>query len=279
MKNLIARRTVLLGMGQAATFGSVLAVLPRLAEAGQAAAPAQKVVLTMLYPSEGGHSFDADAFRDRHLPLLKNSYGPAVERIELRVAPPPPPPPPVAEGEEAPPAPPPPPVLAAVSIWLASISEFITRANNSARAIAADMATITRSAPIVQYDVVEGQAGEAASSIIGGATVLSSYFFAPQGEGAAEAKWDAEYFGKTYGPKIVETYGADAIQRVEVARGELAQGGGKPLVLGAVHVYVKDANAFDTAVATDAVRALGAEAQQYSSVNPVTLVMNVFTAA
>jgi hypothetical protein len=263
MKNLIARRTVLLGMGQAATFGSVLAVLPRLAEAGQAAAPAQKVVLTMLYPSEGGHSFDADAFRDRHLPLLKNSYGPAVERIELRVAPPPPPP----------------PVLAAVSIWLASISEFITRANNSARAIAADMATITRSAPIVQYDVVEGQAGEAASSIIGGATVLSSYFFAPQGEGAAEAKWDAEYFGKTYGPKIVETYGADAIQRVEVARGELAQGGGKPLVLGAVHVYVKDANAFDTAVATDAVRALGAEAQQYSSVNPVTLVMNVFTAA
>src|SRR5690606_10013043 len=239
-----------------------------------------KVCLTMLYPSGEGLSFDAEAFRTRHVAALKNAYGPAVERVELRVAPlvpppPPPPPPPVAEGEEPPPppAPPVPPVLAAVNIWLGDIGEFIKRANESSRALAADMATITRSAPMVQYDVIEGQVGDAASSVIGGGTVVSNYFFAPQGEAAAEAKWDAEYFGKTYLPKMLETYGATAIQRAEVARGELAQGGGKPLVLGAIHVYVKDPVAYDTALASEAAQALGAEAQQHSTVNPVTLLM------
>lgn len=291
MTKLIARRTVLLGAGQAATFGSLLAALPGIAQAAQAAAAPQKVCLTMLYPSGDGLSFDAEAFRTRYVAALQKAYGPAIERVELRVAPPvqppppPPPPPPVAEGEEppppppAPPAPPVPPVLAAVSIWLGDIGEFIKRANESSRALAADMATITRSAPMVQYDVIEGQVGDAAGSVIGGGTVVSNYFFAPQGEAAAEAKWDAEYFGKTYLPKMLEIYGATAIQRAEVARGELAQGGGKPLVLGAIHVYVKDAVAYDAALATEAAQALGVEAQQHSSVNPVTLLMNVHTTA
>lgn len=285
MTRLIARRTVLLGAGQAATFGSLLAALPGIAQAAQAAAAPQKVCLTMLYPSGEGLSFDAEAFRTRYVAALQKAYGPAIERVELRVAPPvppPPPPPPVAEGEEPPPpppAPPVPPVLAAVSIWLGDIGEFIKRANESSRALAAEMATITRSAPMVQYDVIEGQVGDAASSVIGGGTVVSNYFFAPQGEAAAEAKWDAEYFGKTYLPKLLETYGATAIQRAEVARGELAQGGGKPLVLGAIHVYVKDAVAYDTALSSEAAQALGAEAQQHSSVNPVTLLMNVHTTA
>lgn len=282
--NLIGRRTVLLGLGQAATFGSVMAALPRLAAAAEAAAPL-KVCLTMLYPSGEGLSFDADAFRDRHLALLKNAYGPAVERVELRVAPPvpaPPPPPPVAEGEEPPPpppTPPAPPLLASVSMWLGDLGEFIKRAQASSRTLATDMATITKSAPMVQFDVLEGQGGEAASTVIGGSTVLSTYFFAPQGAEAEGAKWEADYFSKTYLPKLLEAYGATAIQRVEVARGELAQGGGKPLVAGAIHVYVKDAIAYDTAQATEAVKALAAEAQQHTSINPVNILMTVFTTA
>ncbi len=279
MTNPIQRRTVLLGLGQTAAFGSLAAALPRLAAAAQAqaAAPApQKVVLTMLYPSGEGLSFDADAFRDRHVALLKRAYGPAIERIELRVAPPvpaSPPPPPVAEGEEPPPpppAPPVPPLLAAVSVWLGSISEFIQRAQASSREIATDMATITKSAPMVQYDVIEGQAGVAPGSVIGGTMVVSSYFFAKEG-----GTWDAQYFGKTYAPKVVESYGAEAIQRAEVARGELAQGGGTPLVAGAVHMYLKDGAAFDAALATEAVSALGAEAQQHTTLNPVTILMTV----
>ncbi len=285
MTKMISRRSVVLGAGQTATFGSLLAALPGLAQAAEAAPAPQKVCLTMLYPSGEGLSFDADGFRARHVAALQKAYGPAIDRVELRVAPPAPPPPappPVAEGEEPPPPPPPPPVpplLAAVSIWLADISQFIQRATASSRELAADMATITRSAPMVQYDVLEGQVGDAAGSVIGGGTVVSNYFFAPQGEGAAPATWDAEYFGKSYLPKMMETYGATAIQRAEVARGEVAQGGGSPLILGAIHVYVKDVIAYDTALASEAVRTLGAEAQQHSTINPVTLLMTVHTTA
>lgn len=273
----VARRTVILGLGQTAALGGLLAALPRAAT-GAEAAP-MKVCLSMLYPSGEGLAFDADAFRDRHIPLLRKLYGPAVERIELRVAPPAPPPPappPVAEGEEAPPAPPAPPVpplLAAVSMWLGDLSEFIKRAQTATREISADMANITKSAPMVQFDVLEGQAGSAATSVIGGSTVISSYFFAKD-----DGTWDKEYFGKTYAPRLMEAYGP-ALQRVEVSRGELAQGGGKPLVAGALHLYIKDVVAFDEAVRSEAVTSLGADAQQHSTINPVTLVMTVYTTA
>lgn len=273
----VARRTVILGIGQTAALGSLLAALPRAATAAQA--EPLKVCLSMLYPSGDGLTFDADAFRDRHIPLLRKLYGPAVERIELRVAPPAPPPPappPVAEGEEAPPpppAPPAPPLLAAVSMWLGDLNEFIKRAQTSSKEIATDMANITKSAPMVQFDVLEGQAGGAPNSVIGGSTVISSYFFAKD-----DGSWDKDYFGKTYAPKLIEAYGG-ALQRVEVSRGELAQGGGKPLVAGSLHLYVKDVMAFDAAVASEAVAALGADAQQHSTINPVTIVMTVYTTA
>lgn len=279
MTTQIGRRTVLLGMGQAATFGSLMAALPALSRAADAPAP-QKICLTMLYPSGEGLNFDADAFRDRHVATLKRAYGAAVERVELRVAPPPPPlpaPPPVAEGEEPPPpppVPPAPPLLASVSMWLGSISEFIQRAQTSSRELAADMATITNSAPMVQFDVLEGQAGSPANSVIGGSTVLSSYFFAKDA-----GTWDAEYFGKTYLPKLLAGYGPEAIQRAEVSRGELAQGGGDPLVTGAIHVYLKDVMAYDAALGNEAVQALAAEALQYTTLNPVTLLMTVHTTA
>lgn len=276
----VARRTVLVGLGQAATLGSLATAWSRSTFAGEAPAASPKVCLTMLYPSGEGLSFDADAFRDRHMALLKEAYGPAVERVELRVAPPPPPPPappPVAEGEEPPPpppAPPAPPLLAAVSMYLGDLGEFIKRAQASSRNLAADMASITRSAPMVQFDVVEAQAGDSAASVIGGSTVVSSYFFAKEG-----GTWDAAYFGQTYLPKLMEAYGPAAIQRAEVARGELAQGGGKPLVAGAIHVYLKDAMAYDAAVGTEGVAALGGEAQQHSSINPVSILMTVHTTA
>lgn len=275
----IARRAVLTSLGQVATFGSLAAALPSLARAAEQAAAASapmKVCLTMLYPAGEGLTFDTAGFRDRHLIILRNIYGPSVTRVELRtpVPPPAPPaPPPVAEGEEAPPAPPPPPappLLAAVSLWLGSdLGDFIKRAQTGARIVSNDMANITRSAPIVQYDVIEGQAGEAPNSVLGGSTVVSNYFFDKE-----DGTWNAEFFGKAYLEKLTAAYGP-ALQRVEVQRGELAQGGGKPLVKGAIHLYVKDLAAYDAAVASEAAVALGAEAQQNSSLNPVTLLMNV----
>lgn len=266
----IPRRRVLQGLGHAATLGGLAAALPRSALAAQAAATPVKPCMSMIYPSGEGLSFDKDAYRDRHMALIKRVYGPAVDRIELRVADMPPPPPPVEEGQEAPPPPPQPPVLAAVNLWIASISEFVKRNQAAAAEIAADIATITGSKPMVQFDVLEGEAGGASSSVLGGTRVLSSYFFAKEG-----GTWDAAYFGKTYPGKLMLAFGGDALQRVEVTRGAQALAGGQLLVTGSIHIYIKDEAAFDAATGGVAVGELGTEAQQYSTLNPVTLVMNV----
>lgn len=269
----IGRRSVLRGLGQTATFSSLAAALPSLSRAAQPAAAAaapQKICLAMLYPSGDGLTFDADGFRDRHLALLKKSYGSSIERVELRVSPPPPTPPPVAEGQPAPPMPAPQPVLAAVSLWIGNVSEFIQKSQAAAKTVAADMANITKSAPMVQFDVLEGQGGAAAGSVLGGTTVVSSYFFAKEG-GAV----DSAFFGKTYLPKLVAAYGPEALQRAEVWRGELAQGGGKPLIATALHLYVKNVDAFEAANVTDGVKALGTEAAANSTLTPVNLVMSV----
>jgi hypothetical protein len=271
----VGRRSVLLGLGQAATFGSLAAALPRLSAAAQQAAPEpMKVCLSMIYPAGEGLVFDADGFRDRHLAVLKTAYGTSVERVELRVAPPPPPPPPAVEGQPAPPMPTPPPVLATVSLWIANVSDFIKRSQSSAKAVATDMASITKSAPMVQFDVLEGQVGDAAKSVLGGSTVVSTFFFAKEG-----GTWNAAHFGKTYLPKLMEAYGPAAIQRAEVWRGELAQGGGKPLVTGGIHLYIKDVAAFDAAGANESVKALGAEAAANTTLVPVTLVLSVHATA
>jgi hypothetical protein len=273
MKNPIARRTILMGLGQAVTLGGLGAALPRAVSAAQAAAAApSKVCLSVIYPAGEGLKFDADAFRDRHVPLLKKSFGKSVQRVELRVPLPPPPPPPAIEGEPPPPVPTPPPFLAIVTMWLGDLAAYIELGQSSAKARNADMATITNSAPMVQYDMLAGEVGEAASTIIGGSTVVAQYFFAKEG-----GTWDAAYFGETYLPKLVALYGPTAIQRAEVSKGELAQGGGKPLVVGSLHLYLKDQAAYDAAAAGagEAGVALGTEAQQHSSINPVTLLMTV----
>jgi hypothetical protein len=271
MTRSIHRRFLLKGLGHAAAMASLASILPGKARAGQQAAPAPlKVCMQMIYPSGEGLTFDADAFRDRHMALLKKSYGPAVERIELRVAPPPPPPPPAVEGQPAPPAPQGSPILASVSLWLGDIGEFVKRNQASAKAIAADMATITRAPPMVQFDTIEGQGGDAASSVIGGSTVVSEFFFAREG-----GTWNAEWFGKTYLPKLLEGYGAAAIQRVEVAKGAQGIGDAKPLVAGTVNLYIRDAAAFDAAVGGEALKTLAAEALQNTSLNPVRIVMTV----
>jgi hypothetical protein len=161
-----------------------------------------------------------------------------------------------------------------VSLWLANIQGFTQRVPTAAKAINEDMARITRSAPMVQFDVLEGQVGDAASSVLGGTTVISYYFFAKEG-----AKWDGEYFGKTFLPKLMAAYPPGAMARAEVSRGYVAQGGGTPLIAGAMHQYIRDTAAFDAAAGNEANMALGTEAAQYTTINPVRLLMAVHATA
>jgi hypothetical protein len=106
--------------------------------------------------------------------------------------------------------------------------------------------------------------------VIGGSTVVSQFFFAKEG-----GTWNAEWFGKTYLPKLLEAYGPAAIQRAEVAKGAQGLGDAKPLVAGTINLYVKDVAAFDAAVGGAALQGLAAEAQQNTSLTPVVIVMTV----
>jgi hypothetical protein len=155
-------------------------------------------------------------------------------------------------------------------MWLGSIGEFVKRNQASAKALAQDMATITKSAPMVQFDVVEGQVGDPAGAVIGGSTVVSQFFFAKEG-----GTWNAEWYAKTYLPRLLEAYGAAAIQRAEVSRGAQGVGDAKPLVAGIINLYLKDLAAFDAAVGSEALKTLGTEALQNTTINPVTVVMTV----
>lgn len=265
----VSRRAALRGIGHSAAFGSLAAGLPRhlWAAAPAAAAPRTTYLLVMIFPSGEGISFDADAYRERHLGILKDAYADSVERIELRVAPLPPPP---AEGEQAPQAP---PFLAAVNIWIRDVSGFVDRVGKNSKAVQADLATITTSAPIVQFDKVIAGLGNARETVTGSASVVSNFF--PVREGGS---WDPKFLSEAFLPKVLAAYGP-AVQRIEATEGAQGQGGAKPLLYGATHIYVADNAAFVRASETPAVAALAPEGAKIATVAPIQTVMLVHAAA
>ncbi len=182
----------------------------------------------------------------------------ALERVELRLVTPP------AEGA------PPGPLLAAVSIWIRDVSKFVAGVNAHGKEVSADMATVTGSAPMVQFDqVVSGLGGERESVLVN-ATCISQFF--PVKEGAT---WDSKGYADGYMAKIYAAYGPKAIQRIEIAKGAAGQGGKDPLFLGSAHLYIADEAAYDTATATDAVKQIAVEGPKYFSTPPFPSLMRV----
>jgi hypothetical protein len=281
MKTGISRRAVLNGLGQSAALGSLAAVLPAQLLAAQAAtapatkppaakpaaapkpaakpaAPVQDVALLMLYPAGEGLTFDADGFRDRHMAVLKTAYAGGLERIELRVPPPP------VEGAT------PSPILAAVSMWISDFTKFAAGANAHAKEVSASMASITRSAPIAQFDYVIAGVGVERAAVQAETRCLSMFFEAKEG-----ATWDAKGFARDYLPKLVAAFGPEAVQRAEIVQGEAATNGGKPLLLGTVNLYIADPAKFVEASASEAVKVLAPEEAKYYSVRPIQTLMQV----
>jgi len=262
----ISRRVVLRGFGQSVALGTLAVSLPRHLAAAQAAqgakpgaAPAKKTIcLSMFYPAGEGLKFDGDKFRDQHVPVLKNAYGAGLERVELRVSEPAP------EGAAAQ------PLLAAVSMWISDVSKFIAGANSHAKEVSASMATITNSAPMVQYDQVIATYGAERSTVAVGTTCISQLFQAKEG-----ATWNAQGVADEFMKNIYEAYGSTALRRIEVCEGAQGGGGGAPLWLGGVHMYVADGAAFDAAAKTDAVKQLAADGAKYWSTPPIPALMKV----
>lgn len=266
MKTGFSRRAVLRGIGQSAAIGSLAAILPRhllaaqgtqQAKAAPAAAP-MNICLSMLYPVGEGLAFDADAYRDRHMAVLRTAYAGGLERVELRVAPPP------AEGMS------PPPLLAAVSMWISDFAKFAAGANAHAKDVAASMATITKSAPLAQFDSIIAGLGGPRDSVPASSGCISYLFEAKEG-----ATWDSKGFAGTYLPQLLAAYGPEAIRRVEAAEGVQSANGSKPLMLGTVNLYVADEAAYDKAAGSEAVKAIAGDAKQYFSSPPIQTYMKV----
>jgi hypothetical protein len=265
----LSRRSLLTGAGYAAA-GTLAAMLPAELFAAQPAAPATRpaqgagaakpaaapapikdIVLTMLYPNGPDLKFDADAFRDRHIPLLQKAYG-ALERIELRV------PPVAAEGA------PPPPMLAAVNMWISDFSKFAANAGANAKEVAASMATITNSRPMAQLDRFVAGLGADRGSVMANSRCVS-YFF----EAKADAKWDAKVYADNYLRKLMAALGPEAAQRIEVLKGEQATDGSKPLMLGSVNIYYSDADKFFNAMGTESVKVVANEEASFFTSPPI----------
>lgn len=221
------------------------------------------ICLQMLYPSGEGLTFDADAFRDRHIGVLKAAYAGGLERVELRV-----PPPPVAGRA-------PPPLLAAVSMYISDFSKFAAGASANGKDVNASMAAITKSAPMAQFDSVLAGVGATRDTVTTGASSVSWWFESKEG-----ARMDAKGLAETYLPKLLEAAGAGAIRRVEVTEGIQSANGSKPLMLGNLTLYIADETAFDTAMASDAVKAVTKDFGQYFSaaVPPIQTLMQVHAA-
>ncbi len=240
----ISRRSVLGGIGQAATLGALATALPPQLRAAQAvapapapaaaapaaapapAAPAQTYCLVSLYGSENGATFNGDLFRDQHLPLLKNAYGPSAERIELRLAPPP------VEGAQQQ------PLIAAVNIWFKDVQDFIKRNGAASKDITASMASITKAGFIGQVDQVVKTLGDDRLVVPVDTICVSSYFPAKEG-----STYDTKYFAETFYPKLAELYGA-SVYRIELCSGAAGSAGGKAALQNSAHIYVRDDAAY-----------------------------------
>jgi hypothetical protein len=232
----ITRRNVLAGTGYLGTAG-LLHVLPAWAQA-PATAPASlpPVCITNYYMAGEGSKFNRLEYREKHLPLLRSLFGDALDRIELRTAPP-------RERKrlqghtEA--AVPESPILAIESVWIKNLEAYATAARGAGDKVGASMKEISSGKIAVQYEQLIAAKGEARESVTQGSSCFVSLY--PSKD---EGKWDAAYYTYTYLPMMMEAYGPDAIRRVEVCKGVSVPGGGKPVFLSAVNVYIKDQQAY-----------------------------------
>jgi hypothetical protein len=277
----VSRRLVLRGMGCAAmaapVVGRMISVAGAAEEQGESA-----ICLSMIFVNSPKASFDNRRFAEKHLPLLRTTYGDSIERIELRT--------PrklpgmgggslskagnshVPSAGAGPKGPPPSRVLAAVSLWLRDLKGFAERTVAAGDAIAKDLAEVTEVQPLVQYDKVLSLLGDDRGAIPADDQVYSIYFPAKEG-----GTFDAKYYGEKVIPLMVSLYGAKSIRRIEYTLGSTGQGGGKPAVTASAYFYIRDRAAWDAA-GMKAFPQLMAEGPKYTTLAPLVADMEVSAA-
>jgi uncharacterized protein (TIGR02118 family) len=235
------RREVTLGM-LAATFGATLA-------RGVRAADSAKGVncLTIVYPAGEGLTFNADYYRDHHLETIMKLYGSTIERFELRKV-------------NAPQA----KYAAAVNIWIADLDGFKANNDKHGKTLQDDVPHFTNGRPTIQFDKIHGEMGAKRNAPKLGDTCLTILY--PNSEGV---RWDVEYYKKGHMPLIMRLYGAKAIKRFELRKGDAGMApNSKPDYIGSVNIYINDQAAFDAA-GKEHGPTLVKDVPNFSSVNPI----------
>jgi hypothetical protein len=275
MSRVITRRGLLSGAGHAAAFGILAAALPRQAAAQDADESA--ILLSLLYPNPKDAKFDSDYYRDKVIPLLRALYGDSIERIELcetRAVEIPKTKSFAAEKSHSPSEPAPrmgPPrsvVRAATRIWIRDVKAFGARGAASPGQMEVDLKPLTDMTPTVQFEKVVDVRGDARSAIGVGGQVSSTWFPAEEGK-----TFDAKYYDEKIIPLMVQSYGTDAIRRIEFSMGTV-QAGNPPSLTAAAHYYIRDRAAWNAAGMKAGMR-LMAEGPKYTTIKPVVADMEV----
>jgi len=217
--------------------------------------------LTGLYPGGEDVKFDTDYYRDHHMKTIMKYYGKSIQRFEARRA-------------VAAPGGPAPAFVAAVNIWIADLKAFEEADKMHGQDLANDVKNFTSGMPVLQNDVVFGEAGMPARAMTVGDRCMTVLY--PHKEGD---HFNYEYYRDHHLVTIMKLYGAKAISRYELNKGLSALDGTSPAPYNAtVNIYIENQKAFDEA-GKKYTQTLVGDVHNFSAVNPVAFPTEVFAVA
>jgi uncharacterized protein (TIGR02118 family) len=253
MTPLVSRRHLLRVSGAVA----LGAVTPRILAGAAGGVTIGTRAYTAIFPGGSEIHFDYGYYRDQHLVLMKSLYGDALTRVEMRK-------PVVADGAPAS------PYTAIVNFWLSDPEVFAKASAEHGQTLVRDKVHFTNAEQKVQSEIVFGETGKPASAVrIGERCLTVLYPYAP------ESRFDHEYFRDHHMPSLVELFGDEAIDRIEMRKGLSSPNGrDPPLYSCTANVYVADARAFAAAAARNRQR-LEDDARRFTAITAVSFMTEV----
>ena len=252
----VSRRGVLGGAGALAAS----AALPRLFADAAGGVNVGMRAYTAIFPGGAGIHFDHVYYRDRHLTAMQRMYGDALTRVEMRS-------PLVAEGEA------PSPYAAIVNFWIPDPEVFAKASAAHGETLVQDKAHFTNSEQKVQSEVVFGEAGKPANAVrIGDRCLTVLYPHDPAD------RFDHEYYRDHHMTSLIELFGHQAINRIEMRKSlSSADGRNPPLYACTVNIYVADEQAFAAAAGRNHQRIVD-DIPRFTAVAPISVMTEVFGA-
>ncbi len=213
---------------------------------------------TILFPAGPDIKFDADYYRDHHMKTVMSFFGNSIKRFEFRTFP-------------APAGGPAPQFSAMSNIWIADQKAYDEASKEHSPALVKDAANVTNGRPIVQNDVVYGEAGKGAEAMKVGDHCITILY--PHTEGD---HFNDDYYRDHHLTTIMKLYGSEAISRYEFRKGLSARTGAIPYN-GVVSIYIANQAAFDEA-GKKYTQTLVNDVHNFSPVSPVAFPSVVFGA-